>query len=246
MYALLVFVMGLFFVVSPVAAQEAPENPPIPPVASEDNIRPDPLLFRYEPSVYIDLTGSGGFAENADLTGSQHSSGVSFEPGWGFAMALGYEPPVMRGPVSQTRFEIEAAYRVNNVKNDGIADTEDNGNLSAWTLMANAFFDLENATNVTPYVGGGLGVAAVRLKTPAFGGADGSHLSDTDVIPAYQLMTGLSLEPEIMPRVGFHVGYRFIDSFSDPKFQHDGTPNDPKHDGKFQSHNVEGGVRFKL
>lgn len=246
MYALLVFLAGLFFVFSPAHAQEALGSPPIPPVVSEDTVRPDPRLFRYEPSVYLDVTGSGVFAEKASLSGSPYSSGASFEPGWGFSVALGYEPPVMRGPVSQTRFEIEAAYRVSNIKNDGIDSTEERGEMNAWTIMANSFFDLENATNVTPYIGGGVGLASVRLRVPALGGASGARLDDSDIVPAYQLMTGLTLEPESMPRVGFHFGYRFIDSFNEPKFQHDGTPSDPKRDGDFQSHNVEGGLRLKL
>lgn len=252
MYALSLRVLAVYGMMMSVAfAVEAP-IPPMQPIEPQVSVTPvmsdsadlpasslpNPIhdkYFRSSPQWYLDMTASANMPEEVGLTNAA-SRKTSFDSGSGFSAALGYKPPYARGFLSQTRYEIEGAYRRNSVKNDFVDPSSGStGSLHVWSAMMNAYFDLKNTSQLTPYVGGGLGITKISFRAPRLA------IRDSDTVPAYQLMAGVSYEPEALPRVGFHLGYRYLSTFSDPEYH---TSSNARVDSDYANHGVEAGVRL--
>jgi opacity protein-like surface antigen len=79
----------------------------------------------------------------------------------------------------------------------------DEGNVQTWALMANAWFDLTNDSQFTPYVGGGIGYAISKFNGGAvYSGVDGNF--------AWQLGAGVDVAVSDSTSLG--VGYRYFDA----------------------------------
>lgn len=79
----------------------------------------------------------------------------------------------------------------------------DEGNVQTWALMANAWFDLTNDSQFTPYVGGGIGYAISKFDGGAvYSGVDGSF--------AWQIGAGLNVDVSENTQIG--LGYRYFDA----------------------------------
>lgn len=92
------------------------------------------------------------------------------------------------------------AFAANFVTNFTVADE---GQVQTWALMANAWFDLGNSTNFTPYVGGGIGYAISKFDGGAvYSGVDGNF--------AWQLGAGVNVEVSDSTSIG--LGYRYFDA----------------------------------
>ncbi|MEO1014883.1 MAG: P44/Msp2 family outer membrane protein [Pseudomonadota bacterium] len=85
---------------------------------------------------------------------------------------------------------------------DLVADGQ--GELNALYVMANVYYDFKIAGRVTPYVGGGVGVAFANVDYVPSGV---SIIEDDQTAFAYQLMAGLTVP--VAPRVDAFVGYRY-------------------------------------
>ncbi len=65
------------------------------------------------------------------------------------------------------------------------------GNLSSVSLMVNIYYDIDLASGLKPYVGGGIGLSRVSMKASA----DGTQTTDDDdTVFAYQFGAGLGYE----------------------------------------------------
>lgn len=89
------------------------------------------------------------------------------------------------------RTEVELGYRTNKVDEIAGSSAGIAGDATTYSAMVNVVFDFKNNTAITPYIGGGLGIAHVDL--------DGVNpvntsltLDDTTTIPAGQAIAGLS------------------------------------------------------
>lgn len=93
----------------------------------------------------------------------------------------------------------------------GVCTNEHSGIKSEWLFLANAFWDIGTYRGITPYVGAGVGTAAVSLD--GFKDVNlitnGLHWADdnTEWNLAWALHAGLSYE--ISSDVTFDLGYRF-------------------------------------
>jgi opacity protein-like surface antigen len=115
-------------------------------------------------------------------------------------------------------------------------------NLSSWSLMANAWYDFHDVLpfGLTPYAGGGLGFAQVKLS----GMLDGIKLHEKDAtVFAWQLGGGVSLP--ISDGMKLFADYRYFAADSVPlKIQpgfHGGSVN-----ADYDSHSVLLGLRVNL
>ncbi len=115
--------------------------------------------------------------------------------------------------------------------------------LSAFSLMANAWYDfhgLESTLGITPYIGGGAGLAQVKIN----GAINGSKINEkNDQVFAWQVGAGASLP--LSESTSLFVDYRYFaadsaDLILEPGF-HGG---DVKAD--FDAHTVLIGFRFNL
>jgi len=202
------------------------------------------------PGAYVSGFLGAAFPGAADATTSDFFAGtandrVEFDPGFVIGGTAGYDFGMIRleGELSHKNREINAIAR----QADGFRFGNPDGNFGALAMMVNAFFDLHNNTPVTPYWGGGIGFAVLRLSdtfaTDLPGGVPQRVLlysDDTDTVFAYQ--AGLGLEIALNRQLSLDLGYRY---FATAKA---GFGSDPASTTalKFESHNGVVGLRLKF
>jgi outer membrane protein OmpA-like peptidoglycan-associated protein len=113
---------------------------------------------------YIQGFGGANWVDDMNLTASSGvapaNATLSFDTGYGIGGAVGYD-------WGQFRVEGEIAYRDNDL--DGATGSPlatfppTSGDVSAFTIMANAYLDVENDSALTPYLGAGIGAGQVDL-----------------------------------------------------------------------------------
>ena len=174
------------------------------------------------------MAGHLGIALLEDATLSEPgftSVDMEFDPGLGLDVAVGND-------FGAFRIEGELTYRTNDIDQfttRGV-ELEADGDVTALSLMLNAFLDVENETPFTPYIGGGLGFASVSMNDVKVSGIAVNDEDDTVV--AYQI--GFGVEYAVSEKISLDVGYRYY-ATDDPDF--DGT------NVEYTSHNVILGVR---
>jgi opacity protein-like surface antigen len=109
-----------------------------------------------------------------------------------------------------------------------------NGDISSLALMINGFYDFNLGLPVTPFAGGGLGIARVRIDSDWLG------VDSSDTVFAYQLGAGLAFA--LNPQVNIDLQYRFFATL-DPelKFQ-----SGERFDTEYMTHNVMLGLRYSF
>lgn len=110
--------------------------------------------------------------------------------------------------VGAMRYEVEALHSENDVKSqslNGGALGGPGGTAKLNAAMANAYYDFGNG-RFKPYIGGGAGMANVKLDNYNGGGA--SLADDDDNVLAYQGMAGVSYE--LNPCWSINGEYRYL------------------------------------
>jgi len=190
------------------------------------------------PRWYVGLSGGLTFLADSDISGASSGS-LEFDAGFGGNVALGYQPAIAMQPFSSMRFEVEGGYHSNSLDTStiGAVTTNGSGNMSAWTYMANAYYDFRNSTGWTPYVGAGAGMADVHLSRSSGAGNTDSE----DNVFAWQLMAGMAYSPANTPLIDWVLGYRFLDT-NDANF----NTATSRIEAEYQSHSVEAGMRLRF
>ncbi|HEY6872066.1 MAG TPA: outer membrane beta-barrel protein [Geobacteraceae bacterium] len=226
-------------VVAAVAALAVPALSPAAP------IRPGPYV-----SGFVGVSG----ASNTDATttdfvgGGTFNERVKFDPSINVGGTGGFDFGVVRleGELSYKRGEISSITSQNVATGTTSQIVDVDGSLGVLAMMVNTFIDLHNYSPITPYIGGGIGFAALHL-TDTFGtNISGTTPSrglvyerDDDTVFAYQL--GGGLEVALNRRLSLDLGYRY---FATSKAHFDNnliTTN-----MKFESHNGAVGIRVKF
>jgi len=200
--------------VVPALAADLPPPPP-PPAAAEHScfyLRGDiGLGIHEEPTI----TKGGTSATNPDLQDN-------------FLVEVGAGCQVNK----YFRADVTVGYRDASNMREVFNDL--NGEISSYTVLANAYIDLVRWGNLTPYVGAGLGVAFHEMDNVSLpaGSSDGSSTEF-----AWALYAGLSYN--ISPSFTIDAGYRFIDLGSP---ESGGTSVFRMDD--FESHDLRIGLRW--
>ena len=159
-----------------------------------------------QPSWYAGLSGGVAFMSSSDITGGS-SGKLGYDDGWSSAVALGYSPGGTYQPLANMRFEVELGFHHNNLNSftpGGGAAVSAPGAIQSISYMANAYYDFRNPWPVTPYIGGGVGMASTKLAQNS--GARNYNSSDNSF--AYQFMGGIFYTPEATPKLDWTLGYR--------------------------------------
>ena len=113
--------------------------------------------------------------------------------------------------------------------------------------MFNPFFDFHNNSPVTPYIGGGIGFAALHIDdtfgTDTRGGFSERlflYAEDDDTVFAYQ--AGAGIEIALSRTLSLDFGYRYFGT-STADFDSDFAIETEM---KFESHNAMAGMRVKF
>jgi outer membrane protein OmpA-like peptidoglycan-associated protein len=192
------------------------------------------------PGWYVGGEGSWSHLndQKATATTPGTSTPLKIHPGEGFAGGVngGFEFQ------SGLRLEGEVVYRRHDEKSATSAGVTapTHGSLDNLAIMGNAFYDFNNVTRFTPYVGAGVGGARLHLDDFNATGSPGS-LSADDWRLAYQGIAGVRYT--IDPHWSASLDYRYF-ATTDPKFSGTvlGTPSSLKTD--YRTHNVMLGVAY--
>lgn len=105
------------------------------------------------------------------------------------------------------------------------------------TLMANAYWDFYNKTKFTPYLGAGLGVAAIDTKV-----SDSSGSVD-NILATYALNVSAGCGYEVSDNVILDLGYRYLRT-GEASVESKATGN--KMTGTPEAHEVTVGLRYEF
>jgi opacity protein-like surface antigen len=165
---------------------------------------------------------------------------IGLDPGFNVGVATGFD-------FGYLRLEGEFSYKEADIKSitdkAGVAQFRDvDGTLSAAAFLVNAFFDIHNDTPVTPYVGGGVGVATVHITDTFATNASNQRVrmypQDDQTVFAYQVGAGIGIA--LNRRYSLDVGYRYFNTdkanFSGDQLTASGI--------RFESHNATVGFRM--
>lgn len=195
----------------------------VPDISTAMPARPGPYLSGFiGASMPLDTDASGAFNDE-----------IRFDPGFNAGGTIGMDFGAVRfeGEISYKEGEVDTIYN----KDTNTTFTGIEGSVEATAFMANVFIDLHSPGPITPYVGGGVGFAALHLTDTYDRQGTLFYISDDEVAFAYQV--GAGLEVALNRQVSLDLGYRFFGtseaSFADT-------------DLEFRSHNATVGFRLKF
>jgi len=163
------------------------------------------------------------------------SDETSLDTGFAIHGAVGYNFDIARA-------EFEIGYSTNDydtLDSQDYGQEDLDGDLTATTFMANAYYDFKNSSAFQPYVGAGIGLAIIDindLKGSSWD-ADEPAVNVDDTVFAYQIMVGVAYV--INPNISIDLSYRYLGT-SDPEM----TDQDGDFDYEFSEHNILVGLRY--
>lgn len=228
-----------FVIVAALAALAAPA------VSQATPIHPGPYVSGFIGASGVTNTDASttDFSTASPITSTDR---IRFDPSVNIGGTGGFDFGVVRleGEISYKHGEISS---VSIQTGQGVAQiVNTDGSLGALSMMVNTFIDLHNYSPVTPYIGGGIGFAALHLSdtfgtnisaTPPTRGL--VYDRDDDTVFAYQ--AGAGLEIALNRRLSLDLGYRY---FATSKARFDRTLISTSM--KFESHNGAVGFRVKF
>jgi opacity protein-like surface antigen len=186
--------------------------------------------------------GNAGLIIPRDSTFKNSGSGdetVTFHNGYSISALSGYK--------FKNNFRLEGEFGYKNAKTHNV---ETSGNptrgysstVSVANLMANAFYDVKTplTLGVTPYLGGGIGLAALMTTSGSVSGVGKTIDRSEDAVFAYQIGGGVAYD--ITSKVTLDLGYRFFDTTEGSL----NTSGSTRSKADFTSHNILLGVRYNF
>lgn len=170
---------------------------------------------------------------------------TEFDAGFGVSGAVGYDFGrfFMLGGA---RVEAEVAYRKNDVDGHSLSGTSlpgSDGDASSFAGMVNVLYDFHSGSLITPYAGGGIGVANVTFNDFGVSGIP-NVIDDDDTVFAYQAIVGASLE--LNARVDLTADYRYF-ATADPDFKTlSGSSFAQESSADYSNHSVLVGLRYRF
>ena len=162
--------------------------------------------------------------QKADMNGG-HERNAVFGLGASVGSDLSYS--------SSLPIRLEAEYLYHG--NESFSTAGDNLDLTAHSILGDAFFDLQTDTELTPYIGGGLGLACLndRITTVGNYSSKGNRWN-------FAWNAGGGVAWGISEKMALDLGYRYVDLGK----THDHTTSSGSHNASISAHEFSLGVRF--
>ena len=135
---------------------------------------------------------------------------VDFEEGWIGALRGGYAFS------NGLRIDVDLQRRRNELSTIDLAPVglfdqggpagSPQGAMITDTLFANVWYDLFKSKRWHPYIGGGMGMALLKVKDAGYEG--GSYHDETDEVTGFQLGAGIGFD--LRPKVTLSLDYRYL------------------------------------
>ncbi|MEJ0059094.1 MAG: outer membrane beta-barrel protein [Terricaulis sp.] len=147
--------------------------------------------------------------------------------GFGYAMASGF------------RLEGEISHRFNQLEDTPTLDL--GGDVHAWGVMLNGYYDFNRNGSIQPYLGLGLGMAQINANG-ADAGLPARSFDDVENTLAYQGLAGVAFS--VTERLSLDVGYRY---FAAPDYTFNSLqPFAFERDGSYTNQAVTVGLRWRF
>jgi len=191
------------------------------------------------------VLGGVGFADDHsfDIAGPA-TINTELDSGFVVGGAIGYDYGQV-WELGNVRAELEVTHRSNDVSSHSLGAVSlagPTGKVRATTIMANAIHEFLPKSSIRPYIGAGIGYAAVDFENYGVA-AIPAVMNDDDGGFAYQFMAGATID--VVEKVELYAEYRFlgvsgIDVVTSAATGGNATSTD------YDSHAVIGGLRFSL
>jgi outer membrane protein OmpA-like peptidoglycan-associated protein len=156
---------------------------------------------------------------------------VSHDAGFGLLANAGYA-------FGQFRAEGEFGWRYNGV--DKVNGVSGSGDVQAYDLMLNGYYDIKTGTAWTPYLG--LGIGAADIVNNSVRNSSGSLTNDSDIVFAYQGIAGVSYA--LNDHLSLNADYRYFRTL-DGEFS-PASPYTQKVKAPYEAHSVLVGFTYKF
>ncbi len=167
------------------------------------------ILYSYQQG---DMAG-GRWNFPGGLSASDRLGGEDTDSGFGIGLSAGYNVGYLNDiPI---RVEAEYVYRGKaefgaGPKSFGAANTAGQDfEVTAHSLLGNIFFDIPTSTAMTPYFGGGLGLAYLNTDYSAYATGGSVSNSSSDLNFAWNVGGGVAWS--INDSMALDLGYRYVD-----------------------------------
>ena len=181
-------------------------------------------------NIYLNGNLGAFWLNDSDLSQSDGTQGkAEYDTGFGITGALGYD-------FGMFRVEGEVGYRKSDYDKVGASEqtkVDAGGDVTNWDFMVNGYFDIENDSPFTPYVGAGIGAAILDSSAVNAGGINMS--SGDDTVFAYQAIAGVAYTFAQAWMV--QAEYRFFGT-EDPTYSNT--------ESEYMAHNLFVGIRYNF
>jgi opacity protein-like surface antigen len=172
---------------------------------------------------YVSVQGGVAFLADSEVSGAK-SGTIEFDPGYALGVAVGNK-------FGKVRAELELGYQKNNVDKCEGKCKDISGDMKAYSLLVNGYYDFINKTKITPYITAGIGVAKVDADVNKI-----AHVDDTGL--AYQVGVGVAYA--INSKLTVDLKYRYIGVVDLNGIEIDSL------NPEFESNNVFLGLRYNF
>ena len=190
------------------AAPAAETKPAAPKAAEQTKPAPEPAkpekMAQADPTTGFYIRGDLGYGLTMDPDGSTSAGAMTNESvGNAFLIGGGVGYRFSDNIRTDVTFDFRADADVDATTAGGANVTSE---VNAWTVMANAYWDVAKMNPLTPYLGAGLGYSRLETPTQLGGGGEGGASSDN---LAWAAMLGVAIDLGV-PEAAVDLGYRFI------------------------------------
>lgn len=162
-----------------------------------------------------------------------------------FELDLGYNVGAQLGyDFGDYRAAFEYAYReseFDNVESNALPGIEidfSDGSLNIHSFMAAAYYDFHNKSNLTPYIGMGLGVAHISIDELQILGI--TTVDDSETVFAYKFEAGAGYK--VATNISLTAAYEYF-ATAEAEFENEGVPPLGA-DATINNHNFKFGMRY--
>lgn len=220
--------------------------PPAPPPQSEWYLRLDFGFKDYvQPEVTYDYP-AGGF----DVPGTGEFINENIGNSWIAGFGIGWDPAGFFRADITFDYEWPGYFEGELICPDDCGGlgtdlySTETANITAMTFLLNGYVDFNSlGGQVTPYVGGGIGVARLTTTNVAFENPDGGTGTWTGATTwnfAWALTAGVGID--VAPRVVFDINYRYVHLGTAVAYTSDSTIVY----SNINAHEFRGGLRFQV
>ena len=171
-----------------------------------------------------------GESDHTENGGVGFDFNLDHETDWSQHLGLGYAFS------NNFRLEGELAHRFNQYEVNGTGF--DDGDVHAWSAMANLFYDFNRGGRIEPYVG--VGVGGVRFNNTVRDGA--ITMGEEDTVLGYQGLLGVAIG--LTEQLDLDIGYRYFAADGSNYELDDGSGRN--FDMDYQQQSVTMGLRYQF